>query len=68
MSNSYYDHGGVPAAGSLPSSAQIRSEFDAIEAGFDKMPTLTGNAGLPVFVNAAESALECISASSARTK
>lgn len=49
-------------------SAPVRNEFASIEAGFDKLPTVTGNPDKPVFVNAAGTALEPITAASARTK
>jgi len=44
------------------SSAVLRAEFDAVMAGFDKMPVLPGNAGLLVRVNATGDALEASSA------
>lgn len=68
MANDYYSDSGAPSTGSAGSSATIRAEFAAIEAGFDKMADLTGNGDLPVFVNSSATGLEAISASSARTK
>lgn len=58
MANEFYDHGAVPATGSSLSSATMRAEFDAIEAGFDRLPTLTGQANKLVKVNAGATALE----------
>lgn len=49
--NPYYDHGSFPSAGSLGSSAAMRAELDLIEAGFAKLPTLSGNANKVVTVN-----------------
>ncbi|HLP99221.1 MAG TPA: hypothetical protein VK149_12340 [Sideroxyarcus sp.] len=63
MTNPYYNHGSVPADNSQGSSSEIRAEFDAIAAGFNKMPTMTGNGGKLVKVNAGETALETQSAS-----
>jgi len=63
----YYDSTGAPGSGSAGSSSTIRAEFDAIQDAFDKLPDLSGNASLPVFVNSGETALEAVSASSART-
>jgi len=68
MANPYYDHTTVPATGGSLSSSQMRVEFDLIEVGFDRLPILAGSASLPVFVNAGETGLEAVSASSARTK
>lgn len=63
MPNSFYNHGGYPSPQSPGSSAAARAEFDAIQAGFDKMPTLTGNAGQFVIVNASANGLTTTSAS-----
>jgi len=49
--NDFYNHGGYPATQAPGSSAAMRAELDAIAAGFDKMPTLPGNAGQFVVVN-----------------
>lgn len=68
MSNDYYDHGSVPQTGSPNSSAAIRAEFDAVEAGFDKMPTITGGAGRPVFVNSGGTALEATALATAKSR
>jgi hypothetical protein len=55
--NPYYDHGTFPATGTLGTSAGMRAELDSIEAGFSKLPTLSGNADKTVRVNAAGTAL-----------
>lgn len=54
----YYDHTTFPTSGSGRSSAAMRAELAAIEAGFNKLPTLSGNPGKLVVVNAAGNALE----------
>lgn len=58
MSNPYYDHTTFPAIGASGSSQDMRSELDLVEAGFDKLPTLSGNGDKMVFVNTAGTALE----------
>lgn len=45
MSNQYYTASGAPGSRSQGSSAAMRTEFASISAGFDKLPTLTGNGG-----------------------
>lgn len=60
MSNEYYDHTTFPATGSPRSSALMRSELDAVEDGFDKLPTLASNGLKPVAVNAGGTALEAV--------
>jgi len=55
--NPYYDHGSYPAPGSSGSSASMRAELDLIEAGFAKLPTLSGNANKFVVVNGSGTAL-----------
>lgn len=68
MTTEYYTVSGSPSTGAAGSSATMRSEFSAIEAGFAKLPTMLGSGDLPVFVNAGGTALTTVSASSARTK
>lgn len=60
MPNDFYNDSGVPSTGSAGSSATMRAEFAAIEEGFNKLPTLTGNGGEIVRVNAGASALETV--------
>lgn len=55
--NPYYDHGAFPSPGTLGSSAAMRAELDLIEAGFAKLPTLSGNANKVVVVNGSGTAL-----------
>lgn len=57
MSNSFYNHGSAPATGSTGASATMRAEFDAIAAGFDKFPTLSGYANKVLVVNAGGTAV-----------
>lgn len=57
MPNSFYNHGTAPVANSSPLSSSIRDEFDLITSAFSLCPTLTGNAGKAVVVNAAGTAL-----------
>lgn len=47
----YYDHTTYPSSNSAGSSSLMRAELDAIEAGFDKLPNLAGNASRIVMIN-----------------
>jgi len=58
MANDFYNHGTYPTPNSAGSSASMRNELDAISAGFNKLPTLTGNGYKVVGINAAGTALE----------
>lgn len=58
MTNPYYNPTGAPAQGSAVTSAVVRTEFAAIQAGFDKMPVLTGNAYEILRVKGDESGFE----------
>lgn len=60
MSNDFYNHGSFPTTGSAATSASMRAELDSIAAGFDKMPTLTGNANEIVVVNSSATGLDSI--------
>lgn len=51
MANPYYTPSGVPGTRASLSSATIRAELAAIGAGFDKLPTLSGNGSKAVVVN-----------------
>lgn len=44
MANEFYNHSGTPGTNAQGSSAAMRAELQAIASGFDKLPTLTGNA------------------------
>lgn len=61
MSNEFFNASGEPDAGTTALSSEMRTEFANISAGFDKLPTLTGNAYHMVRVNAAGAALETVS-------
>lgn len=65
--NEYYDSTGVPASRAALSSATMRAVFDKIEDGFCLLPELSGNGSLPVFVNAAGTEMEAVSAAAAKT-
>lgn len=54
--NSLYDHATVPATGAALSSSTMRAEFDAIEAGFDKILDPVGNANKIAKVNSGATA------------
>jgi hypothetical protein len=58
MANDFYGASGAPATRSAGTSAAIRNEFGLIQAAFDKMPALSGNALKLLRVNAAGSAIE----------
>lgn len=62
MSNEYYTKSGAPATGATGSSAPMRAQFSDIEAGFDKLPTLSGNGSKAVVINAGGSALSVTAA------
>lgn len=61
MANDYYVKSGTPGQNAQGSSANMRAEFSAIEAAFDKMPDLTGSAGKYVRVNSGATGLEATS-------
>lgn len=54
----FYDHTSYPTTGAPGSSAALRAELDQIEAAFNKLPSLTGNAGKLVKISAAGTDLE----------
>lgn len=62
MPNSYYNHSTYPAPNAPGSSAALRAELDLVTAGFNKLPTLAGNAGRLVAVNGAGDALVAVTA------
>lgn len=62
MSNDYYNPTGWPATSSTGTSSTARSEMTLVQAGFDKMVALTGNASKFVRVNSGASAQEAVSA------
>lgn len=56
----YYDHTTYPTTGSFGASSSLRTELDNIEAGFGKLPDLSGNGSKVVAVNSGGTALEAI--------
>lgn len=60
--NDFFTASGVPSTGAALVSSTIRTEFANIGAGFDKMPTLTGNGNKVVTVNAGGTALTATAA------
>lgn len=60
MSADWYAKTGAPGDNSQGSSATIRAEFSAIQTALDKLPTLTGNGGKLVVVNAGGTALDVL--------
>lgn len=58
MPNDFYTPTGNPPDGGLIVSADMRAEFAAILAGFNKMPALIGNANKIVVVNSSGSGLD----------
>lgn len=52
MANDFYNHSTYPSPNSAGSSANMRAELDLITAGFNKLPTLTGNGYKVVGINA----------------
>lgn len=61
MSNPYYNKTGNPASGSTGSSSLMRAEFSLIGAGFDLLPTLSGNASAVLQINAGGTAIGVLS-------
>ncbi len=60
MAGNYYDHTTFPQTGTVGSSAQMRAELELIEAGFNKLPDLVGNALKLVRINASATAQEAV--------
>ena len=56
----WYNHTTFPAFGTLGSSASMRTELDAIETAFNKLPTITGNGSKVLAVNSAGTAVEAL--------
>jgi len=61
----YYTHSTCPVSGSSGTSAAMRAELDAITAGFDLLPALSGKANNFVVVNSAGTALSASKTSQA---
>jgi len=68
MANPYFTPSGSPATSSTAASSTMRNEFNAIEDGFDKLATLSGNSELPVFINTGETGQEAVSIATALTR
>lgn len=62
MSNSYFNATGYPSFRQSGASSSMRAQLAAIAAGFDKLPTLAGNGGKMLAVNAGGTAVEAVSA------
>lgn len=62
MANSYYNHTTYPSPNAPGSSAALRLELAAIDDGFDKLPTLSGNAYKVAMINSGGTALVASSA------
>lgn len=60
MVNSFYNASGTPGTQSPGASAPQRGEFLAIQAGFDKMPTLAGHANEIAVINGSGTAMASI--------
>lgn len=60
MSNPYYSPSGSPSTGAQALSSTMRSEFALIQAGFDLLPTLSGNGSKIVAVNSGGTALTVV--------
>jgi len=58
--NPYYTHSGVPTIGAPGTSATMRAEFDAVQTGFAKLPTLAGNGGKVVRVAGSNDSLVAV--------
>lgn len=56
----YFDHTTYPAQGAPGSSSAMRAELDKIEAGFGKLPDLSGNGGKLAGVKADASGMEAV--------
>lgn len=68
MTTEFYTVSAQPATSSFGSSATIRAEFAAVEAGFAKLPVMAGNGLKTVRINAGGTALESVAAGSAATQ
>jgi hypothetical protein len=62
MPNEFYTKTGAPSTSSAGTSATIRGEFAAIEAGFNKFPELSTNAGKALAINASGTGVEAVAA------
>lgn len=60
MPNDFYTPTGNPTDNSNIVSSDMRAEFAAISAGFNKLPTLTSNGYKIVYINASGSAMDVV--------
>ncbi len=60
MANEFFTKSGYPGTRAAAVSASLRAEIAAIEAGFDKLPALSGNGGEIIAVNSGATGLEAI--------
>lgn len=60
MSNDFFNASGTPSQTSGVTSPNVRAEFSAVAVGFDKLPTLTGNAYKITYVNASGTAMDVV--------
>ena len=60
LAQDWFQATGIPVQRSAVSSAEFRTEFSSIETAMDKLPTITGNGGKIVSINAGGTALETI--------
>jgi hypothetical protein len=56
----FYNHSTFPANGAQGSSSAMRSELELIEAGFGKLPDLSGNGGKIVAINSGGTGMEAV--------
>lgn len=56
----YYEHGTYPVNRDFGASSAMRAELEAVEAGFSKLPDLSGNGGKIVAINSGGTAQEAI--------
>lgn len=56
----YYEHGTYPVNRAFGASSAMRAELEAVEAGFSKLPNLSGNGGKIVAINSGGTAQEAI--------
>jgi hypothetical protein len=68
MSNEFFVPSGSPSTGSALASSPIRSAFESVEDGFDKLPTMNAHGNEMVSVNSGGTALEATNNTTSRIK
>jgi len=63
MGNDFFNASGTPSQGGGITSPNMRAEFSAVAAGFDKLPTLTGNGYKVTYINASGTAMDVVGGS-----